>query len=79
MNPPNLKGDGWYVRPYTQAGTQRTIFGVFDPGANMLSENACLACVKQAAAGDPDAITAILLCTEDMELQKMIQKLENSK
>ena len=32
-------------------------------------------CAREAAAGNPEAVEAVLLCTEDLELQKYLQEL----
>lgn len=68
-----LEGEGWLVKEYLEAGTGRPILGVFSDGV-YLSEEGCLCVVKQAAKGNADAITAILLCTEDLELRRVISE-----
>lgn len=73
MEPENPEGTGWCVRKCRDASTGKRILGVFNRTNQMLSAEACRACIEQAAAGNPEAITAILLCTEDKELQGLLK------
>jgi hypothetical protein len=72
MNHP--KGQGWLVREYSEAGTGKPILGVFSTADNNLSENGCRLVVQQAAKGNAEAIAAILICTEDIELQRILEE-----
>ena len=51
-------------------------YGVFASNNSRLSphENAVRACVRDAIAGDPDAITAVLMCQGDDQLRRIMDE-----
>ena len=60
--------DVWHVDMMIRGG-----YGIF---ASRLSphENAVRACVRDAIAGDPDAITAVLMCQGDDQLLRIMEQ-----
>lgn len=61
----NIKGEGWYV-----STASRGYLEVLGPN-HMNNAYACRLCVAQANEGNPDALAAILICTEDIFLQEL--------
>jgi hypothetical protein len=68
-----IKGRGWCVLPGVTHGCPM----VFDPdfkGDMTLNNVARAHCAVQANEGNPDAIAAVLLCTEDANLQAYVRE-----
>lgn len=66
------KGETWEVLEETE-GTH----GVYATQNSTGHNQACKDCAREAAAGDPEAIDAILMCTEDHVLQDYVRKLSH--
>jgi hypothetical protein len=60
-----LKGEGWVVMKNRSGYLE-----VLGPG-NVNNAYACRLCVAQAHEGNPDALAAILICSEDKFLQDL--------